>query len=1006
MRKKKRNLRIALFSGFLLILITWCIIKVIWKDSSFVSFLLGVGGVIGGLASVPKWVKKQVPFIGWFTDLLEKYLGNEKPTTVSGNVNPVFVEDAKVKLIEAVEKYINTQLSHAAKNVPTLSGGQKIAVGRTYYSDLGTLPKIEGMRQMESISEWQKHKMLITGGEGAGKSTEMIMMVAEQIRLMKEAREGGNPKVLIPVLLSLNTWTVFHTKFKDWIIERLKDDYSLSLSQSEMLVNNCDVMIFADGLDEIRNNVAQQTCFENLLKYSESSRIVFSCRKQDIIELLEKVNVPVACSIWVLELTQLSKDIIQSSIFNTQVNAKEIIGFMQSKEELYAWLNTPFLLNLFLKVYEFLKPHEKEEIRQMNNAEFMEFLMGRFDNDVMEHIYPKYEGVDLDEWPADKVRTYMVKLAERMDRNNIFNAEDLQPSWFETGRQRLIYYLVSRIASGLLLSIGAGLVVAEPGDFIGNGLCVSLVVVVLTCLYDHFRFDKKLRYWGTILYFSIPTVVMAFLYQGLSVPRRSIDMYLGVFSRTESLAGILLGLFFGGVYGFRKSRQSALAAWSDVRPLKCFREPGKVNKFDFNWRQSVLAGLRGGLALGAFMGGAAVLIDVLLPGSTFHGWLEKNAGRYYHFDRSWLGVSPVRLQFFTLGGVIGFFAGLCFGLIMGGTGKNKKQEEQIIRIDEDDFGKRKVKRRKLDRGIRVAFLFGFKYGVFVLVYSWIVLGISLLLMTKDIESLKRVFYMGIGTGLVSFLWFGGFDVIHHYILRYFLYAYGITPIRFDNWIRIVEKTTLMRRVGSAVQFIHIGLLNYYAGVRDKPEGLPLIDLRRKGLLKPLYWAGIPLLLLGMAYPFILKHSGQYWKHPHHITLVSDTPRIVKTIGDHAVCCKKEGTLKLDVTGGVKVGTFTGTVSAAGTERGILVFPITDVYDTVAAWRHGALLYERRNRGVVSAWQPVIRELSLFGTACKASIKVCDGDTLFFMLNDKEYENNRFAFHVRMNFSDTTQYVER
>jgi hypothetical protein len=61
-----------------------------------------------------------------------------------------------------------------------------------------------------------------------------------------------------------------------------------------------------------------------------------------------------------------------------------------------------------------------------------------------------------------------------------------------------------------------------------------------------------------------------------------------------------------------------------------------------------------------------------------------------------------------------------------------------------------------------------------------------------------------------FLWFGGLDVIKHYVLRAVLSASGQTPWNLARFLEQARGLNLMQRVGSAYIFVHRRLLEHLA----------------------------------------------------------------------------------------------------------------------------------------------------------------------------------------------------
>ncbi|MEM7483506.1 MAG: hypothetical protein AAF481_20290, partial [Acidobacteriota bacterium] len=60
------------------------------------------------------------------------------------------------------------------------------------------------------------------------------------------------------------------------------------------------------------------------------------------------------------------------------------------------------------------------------------------------------------------------------------------------------------------------------------------------------------------------------------------------------------------------------------------------------------------------------------------------------------------------------------------------------------------------------------------------------------------------------LWFGGLDVIRHYILRAILAVSGQVPWRYADFLDHAAERILLRRVGGGYIFVHRLLLEHFA----------------------------------------------------------------------------------------------------------------------------------------------------------------------------------------------------
>jgi hypothetical protein len=77
--------------------------------------------------------------------------------------------------------------------------------------------------------------------------------------------------------------------------------------------------------------------------------------------------------------------------------------------------------------------------------------------------------------------------------------------------------------------------------------------------------------------------------------------------------------------------------------------------------------------------------------------------------------------------------------------------------------------------------------------------------------------LALGGGFLTALWYGGMDVIQHYILRFILWETGNmtwNPVRF---LEFAVDRIFLRRVGGGYIFIHRLLLEHFAALNQTWE---------------------------------------------------------------------------------------------------------------------------------------------------------------------------------------------
>jgi hypothetical protein len=100
-------------------------------------------------------------------------------------------------------------------------------------------------------------------------------------------------------------------------------------------------------------------------------------------------------------------------------------------------------------------------------------------------------------------------------------------------------------------------------------------------------------------------------------------------------------------------------------------------------------------------------------------------------------------------------------------------------------------------------------------------GLAIFVMFLPIIAWNTVLFVALILGANAMLWYGGLDVIQHYILRFFLYWKGHMPLHYANFLDYATRLVFLQKVGGGYIFIHRLLLEHFAA-RRKDEKKPLL----------------------------------------------------------------------------------------------------------------------------------------------------------------------------------------
>jgi hypothetical protein len=77
-----------------------------------------------------------------------------------------------------------------------------------------------------------------------------------------------------------------------------------------------------------------------------------------------------------------------------------------------------------------------------------------------------------------------------------------------------------------------------------------------------------------------------------------------------------------------------------------------------------------------------------------------------------------------------------------------------------------------------------------------------------------LFLIGLMAGLVGVYWYGGLDVIQHYVLRLILIIQGYMPRNYAHFLDRAVDRIFLQKVGGGYRFIHRMLLEHFADIAE------------------------------------------------------------------------------------------------------------------------------------------------------------------------------------------------
>jgi hypothetical protein len=241
----------------------------------------------------------------------------------------------------------------------------------------------------------------------------------------------------------------------------------------------------------------------------------------------------------------------------------------------------------------------------------------------------------------------------------------------------------------------------------------------------------------------------------------------------EAFAGCGFGLIFGVVFGVTFGiRSSELSLANDIQT---------VEALSWSWSRALKFGTFG-LAGGVIFGLGVELTYRVIVG-----------GPILDYPEWWLATG---LLMGTVGGLSGaIVGGLSYTLV-----ETKIMPNQGIVLS---------LRNALLAGLIAGSIIGLFGGLLGDFFGGLISSLSDQLIEVS-GGLSSGLVYGVSGGSLVALWYGGLDVIQHYVLRAILYVQGYTPRNYTHFLNYAADHIFLRQVGNGYIFIHRLLLEHFA----------------------------------------------------------------------------------------------------------------------------------------------------------------------------------------------------
>lgn len=694
-------------------------------------------------------------------------------------------------LLEKVqEDWIDTVLRHSTHDGAlidlTLESAPEKVVDRWGHVDRGnasTSREVDyafpGDRIMDVFDDAEQ-SLLIVGPPGSGKTTTLLQLAEG---LLDRARSETDQSV--PVFLHLSSWDGGPECFEHWVIRELSLRYFVSEKLAERWLENSQLTLLLDGMDEVPDHLRPRfvETMHRFMAESNVPGIAVCCDDGQYDASGLKLRLSGAVLI-----QPLTRQQIETRLASLRANCHRIGSHLEKRESIDSLSRSPLMLNILCEALD-TKEFGTKEID--TDEKGVQLATNDVDSEKQSrsHVFDFYIERMLGRCPdADSgfSRQQTVKWLRHLaghageEGSAIIQVERLQPGEL-TGAGPLASY---NLAVGTFFGLGTAFVVAL---FFWNFAPAS----------DDIRHcvQQGLTYWLLACY-PIWFCLLAVVDRRIRV-RSDSSEDLNLLAKQGALkATIFFALWFAGAavpaLVLTDFKMFALITMSGAIPSMAFGAYG-CNRQIVHSISSVeaLEYDRRSLLRGALFGfGAAICVWLILccvwdrPNLHFAWQTRITESTAYGF-----------LIFFIALSLIGVQIGAIIGGLVPGVVKGKTRVNQGMRLSISNCLKA-----------------GLTCGVIVLV------SVSTFLVMIHERSFATEWPIALSSGMVTAyaigLWYGGFELLKHAVLRVLMAYNGTLPLGLGSFLAHCARLKFLQRAGGGYLFVHPLLREHFVTMDD------------------------------------------------------------------------------------------------------------------------------------------------------------------------------------------------
>jgi len=313
--------------------------------------------------------------------------------------------------------------------------------------------------------------LLILGEPGSGKTTLLLELARDTI-----ARAEEDPKLPIPVVFNLASWTDAKQSIAKWLMCELNTIYGVPKGIVNDWIQRNELLLLLDGLDEVSPK-RREACAHAINDFRQKHGqipLVVCCRTADYEAMTTCLDVEIAVS-----PQPLAKEQVDGYLNRMGPELAALRATLKDDSELYQLAQSPLMLSIMTLAYREMSVHDMQPLETVDARR-----KHIFDNYVERMLQPRIYRTIGDNpetnstsdrkqvdrrFSKEKTIHRLSWLARRMSqrRQTVFLIEHIQPDWLPTRTQQRIMTIGVVVMTWLLAGMPFGLLSGVLGLWMG-----------------------------------------------------------------------------------------------------------------------------------------------------------------------------------------------------------------------------------------------------------------------------------------------------------------------------------------------------------------------------------------------------------------------------------------------------------------------------------------------------------------------------------------------------------